>query len=90
MVNGSGNSITIFAAGSSGNSAPVASISGSNTGLSNPNGIALDYAGNIYVGNQNAIAIFAAVPAGASNVAPIVTISGSNTGLSGIMGLAVY
>jgi len=52
-------SITIYASGSSGNVAPIATISDDpscapcdNTGLSLPYGIALDSSGNIYVANS--------------------------------------
>ena len=48
---GGSNSITIYAAGSSGDVAPKAIISGSDTGLSTPRGIAIDSNGNIYVAN---------------------------------------
>ncbi len=60
-VNGAGitctntndNSVTIYSAGSTGNAAPsFATISGSNTGLGEPTGIALDAVGNIYVANS--------------------------------------
>jgi tripartite motif-containing protein 71 len=79
--NAVGDSITIYPAGSSGNIAPIAVISGANTGLAFPSGIALDGNGNIYVSNKanDSITIYAAGSNG--NVAPMATISGSNTGL---------
>jgi len=43
--------ITIYPAGSNGNIAPTATISGVKTGLAYPTGIAVDSGGNIYVGN---------------------------------------
>jgi hypothetical protein len=46
----SGNgSVTVYAAGSNGNVVPTAVITGPDTGLSGPTGIALDSQGNIYV-----------------------------------------
>ena len=51
--------------GSNGNVAPTATIGGSNTGLSGPEGIALDSGGNIYVADANAASVFV-YPAGAS------------------------
>src|SRR3989442_13272946 len=44
-------SITVYAAGASGNATPSATITGNNTGLSGPHGIALDAAGRLYVAN---------------------------------------
>src|SRR6266850_537929 len=82
------NSITVYAAGASGNATPTATIAGGNTGLSSPFGIALDGAGNIYVANigNNSITVY---PAGASgNATPTATIAGGNTGLSDPFGIA--
>jgi sugar lactone lactonase YvrE len=55
---------------------PILSISGKNTGISHPDGIAVDRDGNIYVTNsgaeENSIGVFSAGANG--NVAPAVTI----------------
>jgi len=80
-------SVTVYAAGATGNTAPTAVISGSNTGLNEPDGIALDPVnGDIYVANGNGgsnlggtVTIYA--PGSNGNVAPIGTISGAATGL---------
>jgi hypothetical protein len=87
VANSGNNSITIYAAGASGNVAPTATIAGSNTGLNNPVGIALDASGRLYVAQGSAIVVFAAGASG--NVAPIATITGSNTGLSNGFFLAI-
>ncbi len=93
-------SVYVYPAGSNGNVAPTATISGAHTGLCDPIGIALDFSGNIYVaddGNPNAFPyIFPKVlvypPLGSStgplNEAPTATISGSNTGLETPYGIA--
>ena len=68
---------------------PTATISGSDTGLSSPFGIALDSSGNIYVADffTARVNIF---PAGSNaDAAPIATISGSNTGLQRPAGIAL-
>src|SRR2546427_8678105 len=78
VANQSG-SITVYAAGASGNATPTATIAGDNTGLFGPVGIALDGAGNIYVTSGNSIMVYAAGASG--NAPPTATISGSNTGL---------
>jgi sugar lactone lactonase YvrE len=49
---GAAVAILIFRPGTNGNSPPKAVISGNNTGLAFPGGIALDHAGNIYVVND--------------------------------------
>ncbi len=96
---GSLASIIEFAAGSNGNVSPVLTISGGNTGLNYPGGIAIEANGNIWAVNQSqgppncpgttgAITEYAAGSSG--NVTPIATISGSNTGLSNPYGLAIY
>ena len=86
--------ISEFAAGATGNVAPIRTISGSNTGLSGGNGFSFGLAvtktsGEIFVSNPgtNAILGFAATASG--NVAPIQTIAGSATGLGDPLGLAV-
>lgn len=90
-----GGSVAVYPAGSNGNATPMALISGSNTGIVSPFGIAVDSSGNIYVGNNSnpsgtpsyEILVFAAGSNG--NVAPSATISGSNTGLTGAVGMAL-
>jgi sugar lactone lactonase YvrE len=90
------NSVDIFAAGATGNVAPTKTISGTNTGLCRPSGIALDSTGKIYVSNQYSeeetctgytITVYAAGATG--NATPIQTISGANTGLDEPNGLAL-
>jgi sugar lactone lactonase YvrE len=84
------DSITVYPAGSNGNVTPTAVISGTNTGLNIPGGIALDanrniyvtngsYNGGYYVAGPGTITEYSAGSTG--NVAPIATLSGSNTEL---------
>jgi len=81
----SGNgSVTEYAAGSNGNATPSANISGPDTGLSQPVGIALDAEGNIYVANQSDLVdgggegSVTEYPAGSNgDTAPIATITNS-------------
>src|SRR6266571_2890268 len=94
VANSGGNitvdgSITVYAAGASGNATPTATIAGGNTGLSIPQGIALDGTGNIYVANinNNSITVYAAGASG--NATPTATIAGGNTGLSFPVGIAL-
>ena len=96
IVNGNAPSVYVYRAGSSGNAVPIATISGSSTGLVNPHGIAGDFSGNIYVADFSVGSVFVYPPLGSllsqpnyPNVAPIATISGSSTGLKGPFGIAV-
>src|SRR5260370_42046613 len=52
VANFNGNSATVYAAGATGNATPIATIAGSNTGLTSPQGIAVDAAGRLYVANN--------------------------------------
>jgi sugar lactone lactonase YvrE len=91
QLNQGNDRITIYAAGATGNVAPVAAIGGPNTGLgpSGPWGIAVDAAGRIYSANSGppSITVYAAGSSG--NVAPIQTIAGPNTGLTNPWSVAV-
>ncbi len=85
--------VAVYSAGSNGNVAPVTIIKGAKTGLVSPVSIALDSAGNIYVGNasetietlsgnftfSSSINIYSA--GSTDNAPPIATITGSNTDL---------
>ena len=87
-----GSVVAVFAGGANGVVPPIATISGSNTRLSGPEGIAVDSSGNVYVTNAyRAVTVFP--PLGTStgnlNEAPIVTIEGSSTGLSAPYGIMV-
>jgi hypothetical protein len=86
--------ISEFAAGATGNVAPIRTIAGSNTGLDGANGFSFGLAvskrsGEIFVSNSgtNAILGFAATASG--NVTPIQTIAGSATGLADPLGLVL-
>ena len=88
-------SVTVYAAGAAGNVSPTAVISGAATGLSFPNGIALDTLGRIYVANGTdlsglglgSVTVYAANAT--NNASPTVTISGAATELSEPQGLAL-
>ncbi len=97
VVAGAGPGLTghvlVFGARAAGNAAPIRDISGSNTGLSQPFGIAVGADGEIYVANDTefasteSITVYAAGANG--NVAPIRTIAGANTALFDPTGVAV-
>src|SRR3989442_2954795 len=80
------SSVTVYESGAKGNAAPIDTITGTNTALDQPQGVALDPAGRIYVANsaftshQYRITVYGAVANG--NVVPAVTLAGNNTGLT--------
>ena len=84
-------SVTVYAAGASGNATPIRVIAGCNTGIGypwGPRGVALDAAGNVYVAAHTpafGMMSFAATASG--NVTPTRTITGCNTGLNGPLGI---
>lgn len=59
--------------------APLTDISGSNTGLVNPAGVALDASGNIYVADAGNASIREFAKGATGNVAPLRVISGAAT-----------
>jgi hypothetical protein len=88
------STISEFAAGATGNVAPIRTIAGSKTGLRGENGFSFGLAisktsGKIFVSNSgsNAILGFAATASG--NVAPVQTIAGAATGLGDPLGVAL-
>lgn len=85
------NQVNIYPSNVSGNAAPTVTIAGAATGLSQPEGVAVD-ANYIYVANYegatgNSVRIFALNASG--NASPVAVISGSNTGLANCEGIAV-
>jgi hypothetical protein len=96
VSNASPASITIYpnAATADGDIAPVATIAGTNTGLSVPDQIFVDTtgAGTLYNADPGAarVAVFANLNTANGNIAPTRIISGANTGMttSGPVGLA--
>jgi len=95
---GSPYSITVYAPNPSGtmNEAPIATITGSNTQLDEPQDIVVDGSGKIYVANafassggSGSITVYAPNPQGTLNEAPIATIAGSKTLLGAPGGVAL-
>lgn len=82
------DSVTVYAS-TTGHRRPSQRITGSQTKLKTPMGIAVDSSGDIYVANSGggSVTVYAAGATG--SVAPIRTISGSNTGLTQPWGLAL-
>ncbi|MBC5801185.1 MAG: hypothetical protein GIX03_05830 [Candidatus Eremiobacteraeota bacterium] len=81
---GTADAVLEFAPGANGNVAPIATLSGPNTGLAGTTNLTFDAAGDLLTTSATGspgILIFA--PGATGNVAPTGTISGSNTGING-------
>lgn len=72
------NTIDVFAAGASGNVAPIRQITGS---VSGPADVAVDANGDVYSSNFNNNTITVYAPGASGAATPIRTIGGTNTGL---------
>jgi 6-phosphogluconolactonase (cycloisomerase 2 family) len=75
--------IYVFPAGATGDTAPIRTIKGHNTMLTDPVGMAFDVSGDLYVTNtfNTTAQIVEFAPNAKGNVTPIATIGGSNTKL---------
>lgn len=78
------------------NIAPTVSISGTNTALSSPQGIAFSPSGNLYVAINNpqfnsfdAVLVYAGWIPGANNLSPVNAICGAGTGVNNPTGVAI-
>jgi hypothetical protein len=81
-------SIVVYPTNANGNVVPVATISGSSTGLCTPVGVALDKSKNVWVADGCG-SVFAFAAGANGNVSPIVNISGSDTQLKQPLGIFV-
>jgi hypothetical protein len=93
-ANTGSDSVTVYAAGSTGNVAPMQTIAGTHTGLDIPVQLAVDSSSNIYVANitypnsgNGSLTVYAAGANG--NVAPTKTIEGTKTELDLPAGIAL-
>ncbi len=84
---GCGGSVTVYPSASSGNVAPL-SVAPGNL-LAQPEGIARDKMGNIYVANKCNNTVTKYLSGSNGNVAPIARIFGSSTGLNAPAGIAL-
>jgi len=83
------NEIAVYAGGTNGNVAPIATLSGPHTGLRFPSAIAVDARGAIYAANGRGDSITIYAPNSRGDATPIATISGSTTWLGGPEAIAL-
>ncbi|HEV3092291.1 MAG TPA: hypothetical protein VGX91_12700, partial [Candidatus Cybelea sp.] len=82
------STVTVYAAGTTGNVAPIRTLGGAKTELNVPVGVAVDSRARIYVSNYDALTVYAAGASG--DAEPIRTLSGAKTELSPpLVGLAL-
>jgi sugar lactone lactonase YvrE len=79
------DTVTVYGPGADGYPTPIRTLSGAATGITAPQGLAVDSAGNLYVLNgfigTTSITVFA--PGANGNVAPIRTLTGPKAGALG-------
>ena len=82
----------VYAAGTTGNVAPIRTIAGTNTGFQRPWGVAVDSFGVLHVSDQTASAVFDFPPGANGNVAPSNTLTGpaGSFGFNGPLGIATH
>lgn len=89
VANPLAGSVTAYGAGATGDAAPVLSLSGASTGLSQPRGVVADVSGKVFVANAGNNSVTEYAPEVTGNVAPIATIAGAQTLLSKPQDLAL-
>lgn len=88
-VYGGTDSILVFPLNSNGDTKPIGAVTGPDTGLSEPEGLALDPAGNIYVTNFGNSSLTIYPPNSSNDATPGATIVGPDTGLFEPQGIAL-
>lgn len=84
-----GLAVIEFAPYQQGNVYPIRDISGSNLNFVGVQPIAVDGAGNVFVGDEDGARLYVFAPDADGDVAPVATIAGSNTGLVNPAAIAV-
>jgi hypothetical protein len=82
-------SVLEFASFQQGNVNPIREVRGGDLGFVGLQPIAIDGAGNVFVGDEDGARLFRFAPYADGNTAPLATIAGSNTGLINPAAMAV-
>jgi len=85
----SGNSVLLYGANGQGGFQLNGTISGGNTGINSPSGLAVDTQSHLYVSSyyENTVSVFPTTSLG--NVSPSTILTGSSTKLSSPIGIAI-
>ena len=81
--------VLVFAAGATGNVAPIRVLTGDKTLLNGCNGIAFDGTGNLFVANYNGMSVTVYPPSASGNTAPKASLAGDKTGIGYLSAFAV-
>jgi hypothetical protein len=92
VTDSAAKAVFVYAAGATGNAAPIRTIAGSNTGFQRPWGVAVDSFGVLHVSDQKANAVFDFPPGATGNVAPSNTLLGpaADGGFNGPLGITTH
>jgi hypothetical protein len=82
-------SVTLYRLPFAGDAAPLETIAGSKTGLSAPDGVAVNSARDLFVTNVEKNSVLEFAPGANGNVSPIAALDGPNTQLGSPVGVAV-
>ncbi len=83
------DSVLVFPLSANGNTAPLRTITGAQTGLSQPIGVAMDSQGNLYVANRGGSTVTVYAPMANGNVAPLRTLTATTMGAPEGLAMAV-
>ncbi len=81
VVDGGSDTVESFALTSTIDSSPLTSLTGPATGLEGTSAVAIDPAGDIFVGSSSSDAVAEFAPGATGNAAPTAVITGAQTGL---------
>jgi hypothetical protein len=76
VANGGNDSVTEYPVGQGGDIPPIADISGPHTGLSSPESVVLDAAGDVFVANEGNNTVTEYPPGVSGDAPPVMTITG--------------
>ncbi len=89
VADSTSNMITVYQSTATGDMQPIRKIHGAATGLDEPNYVALNAAGDIFVTNLAANSVTEYAPTASGDAAPLATLSGGVTQLSMPTGIAL-
>jgi hypothetical protein len=83
------NAVLVFPLDANGDTAPIRTISGEATGLSQASAVAMDSQGNLYVANATGATVTVYAPLASGNVAPLRTLTAEGMGTPAALAVGV-